>query len=152
MLENTTFTIYLALTYASPLVAFGPTCYVLWHNLWNSWQLQRQARQIAYSRCRLRQAFAYLNGLLRKAQEHSHEPWPDKLPCPECGAPAVRVRAEQRFGGERSHALVHDHPDGRAQTLLFRPPQQGVSPASQIQGVHRPQPRVRPSSIQPLHL
>lgn len=39
--KNTTFTIYLALTYASPLVALGPTCYVLWHNLWNSWQLHR---------------------------------------------------------------------------------------------------------------
>ena len=42
--KNTTFTIYLALTYASPLVAFGPTCYVLWHNLWNSCQLHLQAR------------------------------------------------------------------------------------------------------------
>jgi BASS family bile acid:Na+ symporter len=42
--KNTTFTIYLALTYTSPVVAFGPTCYVLWHNLWNSWQLHRQAR------------------------------------------------------------------------------------------------------------
>jgi bile acid:Na+ symporter, BASS family len=42
--KNTTFTIYLALTYASPLVALGPTCYVIWHNLWNSWQLQRVAR------------------------------------------------------------------------------------------------------------
>ena len=42
--KNTTFTIYLALTYASPLVALGPTCYVLWHNLWNSWQLHQQAR------------------------------------------------------------------------------------------------------------
>jgi BASS family bile acid:Na+ symporter len=39
--KNTTFTIWLALTYASPLVALGPTCYVLWHNLWNSWQLHR---------------------------------------------------------------------------------------------------------------
>ncbi len=37
--KNTTFTIYLAMTYASPLVALGPTFYVLWHNLWNSWQL-----------------------------------------------------------------------------------------------------------------
>jgi BASS family bile acid:Na+ symporter len=45
--KNTTFTIYLALTYANPLVAFGPTCYVLWHNLWNSWQLHRQARHEA---------------------------------------------------------------------------------------------------------
>jgi BASS family bile acid:Na+ symporter len=42
--KNTTFTIYLALTYASPLVALGPTCYVVWHNLWNSWQLHRAAR------------------------------------------------------------------------------------------------------------
>ena len=41
--KNTTFTIYLALTYASPLIALGPTCYVIWHNLWNSWQLHRAA-------------------------------------------------------------------------------------------------------------
>jgi bile acid:Na+ symporter, BASS family len=41
--KNTTFTIYLALAYASPLVALGPTCYVVWHNLWNSWQLHRAA-------------------------------------------------------------------------------------------------------------
>lgn len=39
--KNTSYTIYLALTYASPLVALGPTFYVLWHNLWNSWQLHR---------------------------------------------------------------------------------------------------------------
>ena len=39
--KNTTFTIYLAMTYANPLIALGPTCYVLWHNLWNSWQLHR---------------------------------------------------------------------------------------------------------------
>jgi BASS family bile acid:Na+ symporter len=42
--KNTTFTIYLALTYASPVVALGPTCYVIWHNLWNSWQLRRASR------------------------------------------------------------------------------------------------------------
>lgn len=42
--KNTTFTIYLAITYASPLVALGPTFYVIWHNLWNSWQLHRTAR------------------------------------------------------------------------------------------------------------
>jgi BASS family bile acid:Na+ symporter len=42
--KNTTFTIYLALTYASPLVALGPTFYVIWHNLWNSWQLHRVDR------------------------------------------------------------------------------------------------------------
>jgi len=39
--KNTSFTIYVALTYTNPLVALGPTCYVLWHNLWNSWQLSR---------------------------------------------------------------------------------------------------------------
>lgn len=39
--KNTTLTIYLAMAYASPLVALGPTCYVVWHNLWNSWQLHR---------------------------------------------------------------------------------------------------------------
>ena len=43
--KNTTFTIYLALTYTSPLVALGPTFYVVWHNLWNSWQLHRAAQQ-----------------------------------------------------------------------------------------------------------
>jgi bile acid:Na+ symporter, BASS family len=41
--KNTTLTIYLALTYSNPLVALGPTCYVVWHNLWNSWQLHRSA-------------------------------------------------------------------------------------------------------------
>jgi BASS family bile acid:Na+ symporter len=30
--------------YANPLVALGPTFYVLWHNLWNSWQLYRAER------------------------------------------------------------------------------------------------------------
>jgi bile acid:Na+ symporter, BASS family len=44
--KNTTFTIYLALTYAGPVVALGPTCYVIWHNLWNSWQLHRAARGV----------------------------------------------------------------------------------------------------------
>lgn len=39
--KNTSFTIYIALTYSNPLVSLGPTCYVLWHNLWNSWQLYR---------------------------------------------------------------------------------------------------------------
>lgn len=42
--KNTSFTLYLALVYASPLVALGPTCYILWHNLWNSWQLHRVNR------------------------------------------------------------------------------------------------------------
>ena len=50
--KNTTFTIYLALAYASPLVALGPTCYVIWHNLWNSWQLHRVARAAARNAAR----------------------------------------------------------------------------------------------------
>ena len=44
--KNTTFTIYLALSYATPLIALGPTCYVIWHNLWNSWQLHRASRRL----------------------------------------------------------------------------------------------------------
>lgn len=43
--KNTTFTLYLALAHASPLVALGPTFYVLWHNLWNAWNLHRTARR-----------------------------------------------------------------------------------------------------------
>ena len=43
--KNTTFTIYLALAHASPLVALGPTFYVLWHNLWNAWNLHRTAHR-----------------------------------------------------------------------------------------------------------
>ncbi|HTJ79240.1 MAG TPA: hypothetical protein VL357_09605 [Rariglobus sp.] len=43
--KNTSFTLYLALTYANPLVALGPTCYILWHNLWNAWQLHRIHRR-----------------------------------------------------------------------------------------------------------
>ncbi len=37
--KNTSFTIYLAMAHASPLAALGPTFYVVWHNLWNSWRL-----------------------------------------------------------------------------------------------------------------
>ncbi|MBS1371047.1 MAG: hypothetical protein HPZ91_13925 [Lentisphaeria bacterium] len=43
--KNTTLTIYLALAYANPLVALGPTFYVLWHNGWNTWQLHMYGRR-----------------------------------------------------------------------------------------------------------
>jgi BASS family bile acid:Na+ symporter len=43
--KNNSFTVYLALTYANPLVALGPTIYVLWHNLWNAWQLYRHDKR-----------------------------------------------------------------------------------------------------------
>jgi BASS family bile acid:Na+ symporter len=42
--KNTSFTLWLALAYASPLVALGPAAYILWHNLWNGWQLHRVSR------------------------------------------------------------------------------------------------------------
>jgi hypothetical protein len=81
--------------------------------------LQRLARQLAYARRRLRQASNYLDGLLQRAEGTSREPWPGKLPCPHCGAPAVLVRAEQRSEG---HVVVHDHPDG---VHCERPPAKG---------------------------
>lgn len=40
--KNTAFTIYLAMAHAGPLAALGPTFYVVFHNLWNSWQLRRR--------------------------------------------------------------------------------------------------------------
>lgn len=43
--KNTTLTIYLALTFANPLVALGPTFYVLWHNAWNAGQLHMYGRR-----------------------------------------------------------------------------------------------------------
>ncbi len=43
--KNTTLTIFLAMIYApSPIASLGPTFYVLWHNLWNAWQLNRAGR------------------------------------------------------------------------------------------------------------
>lgn len=39
--KNTSITIFLAMEYANPLIALGPTLYVLWHNLWNAWQLRK---------------------------------------------------------------------------------------------------------------
>lgn len=43
--KNTTLAIYLALTYSGPIAALGPTFYVLWHNLWNAWQLFRASER-----------------------------------------------------------------------------------------------------------
>ncbi len=44
--KNTTFTMYLALAYAGPLVAMGPIFYVLWHNTWNAWQMYRYDKRL----------------------------------------------------------------------------------------------------------
>ena len=48
--KNTTLTIYLALTYANPVVALGPTMYVIWHNLWNSFQIYRYHQRTGKSK------------------------------------------------------------------------------------------------------
>lgn len=37
--KNNSVVIWIALTFINPLVAMGPTCYVLYHNLYNSWQI-----------------------------------------------------------------------------------------------------------------
>jgi len=39
--KNTLLTIWIALTYVSPLVALGPAFYILCHNCYNAWQLAR---------------------------------------------------------------------------------------------------------------
>jgi len=43
--KNTSFSMYLALSYASPLIAMGPIFYILWHNSWNAWQMYRYDRR-----------------------------------------------------------------------------------------------------------
>jgi len=42
--KNTTFTMYMALHYANALVAMGPIFYIVWHNLWNAWQMYQYDR------------------------------------------------------------------------------------------------------------
>ena len=37
--KNNSVVIWIALTFINPLAAMGPTCYVLYHNLYNSWQI-----------------------------------------------------------------------------------------------------------------
>jgi hypothetical protein len=73
---------------------------------WRTTLLQGQTRRVAYTRKRLKQAAAYLDGLLRQAQDEAGAAWPGQLPCPHCGAPALMVRAEQR---DQGYAVVHDH-------------------------------------------
>ena len=40
--KNTALTIWMSLAFINPVVALGPTFYVLWHNGFNSWQLWRR--------------------------------------------------------------------------------------------------------------
>ena len=44
--KNTSFTIYLAITFASPVAALGPLFYILWHNSWNAIQMFQYEKQI----------------------------------------------------------------------------------------------------------
>lgn len=43
--KNTTFTMYLALHYASALAAMGPIFYIVCHNTWNAWQMYQYDRR-----------------------------------------------------------------------------------------------------------
>jgi BASS family bile acid:Na+ symporter len=47
--KNNSFVIWIALTFINPLVAMGPTFYILYHNLYNSWQIYRFERRRAIS-------------------------------------------------------------------------------------------------------
>jgi bile acid:Na+ symporter, BASS family len=42
--KNNSFVIWIALTFINPLVALGPTFYILYHNIYNSWQIYRFER------------------------------------------------------------------------------------------------------------
>lgn len=43
--KNNSFAIWIALTFMNPLVAMGPTFYILYHNLYNAWQIYRFERR-----------------------------------------------------------------------------------------------------------
>lgn len=43
--KNTTLAIWIGLTYFNPLIALGPIFYLVWHNLYNSYQLAMQSRK-----------------------------------------------------------------------------------------------------------
>jgi len=49
--KNTTFTMYLALTFVNPLVAMGPISYILWHNLWNAWIIYEHDKDAQKAAC-----------------------------------------------------------------------------------------------------
>lgn len=44
--KNTTLAIWLAATYLTPVSALAPTAYIIWQNVFNSWQLSRVARHL----------------------------------------------------------------------------------------------------------
>lgn len=44
--KNTTFVIWIGFTYFNPLITLGPIFYLIWHNLYNSYQLAMQNKKI----------------------------------------------------------------------------------------------------------
>lgn len=44
--KNTMFTVWLAFSFLNPIVAFGPMFYLLYHNLYNSYQLMKVNQKI----------------------------------------------------------------------------------------------------------
>ena len=43
--KNTMFVMWLALTFVSPIAALSPIFYILWQNIYNSWQLWQKDRK-----------------------------------------------------------------------------------------------------------
>ena len=37
--KNTAFAIWIACTYLTPISSVGPGCYILWQNIFNSWEI-----------------------------------------------------------------------------------------------------------------
>ena len=58
----------------------------------------------------MKEAAAYLDGVAEKAETAARAPWPSKVPCPKCGAPAERLSADYR--PNQGHMLIHTHADG----------------------------------------
>lgn len=48
--KNLSFVIWIALTFINPLVAMGPTFYILYHHLYNSWSIYRFEKRARQSR------------------------------------------------------------------------------------------------------
>ncbi len=43
--KNITFVVWIALTFINPMAAMGPTFYIIYHNLYNAWQIYRFEQQ-----------------------------------------------------------------------------------------------------------
>ncbi|MCQ2243407.1 MAG: transporter [Bacteroidaceae bacterium] len=46
--KNTTFAIWCAFTYLNPVSSLAPGCYILWQNIFNSWQLWRHEKKAKF--------------------------------------------------------------------------------------------------------